>query len=181
VAAGAWTGQLLADLGLPLAVERQVIYWFDPVRFEEYFTPQRMPVSIWELAGGTLFYTKPDLGDGVKIGVHHGGPTVSIDAVEREVHESEDAQIYDLLRRFVPFGKGHLRERAVCLYTNTPDAHFLVDRHPAAPEVLILSPCSGHGFKFASVVGEIAADLVTTGVASFDLSPFAISRFANLQ
>ena len=74
-----------------------------------------------------------------------------------------------------------MRERAVCLYTNTPDAHFVVDRHPQAQEVLVLSPCSGHGFKFASVLGEIAADLVTTGSSAFDLSPFAIARFEGVS
>lgn len=177
VAAGAWTGRLLADLSLPLTVERQVIHWFDPVRFPEYFEPLRMPVSIWELENGTLFYTKPDLGDGVKIGIHHSGLTVDPDAVDRKISDAEDALIYDLLRRFVPFAKGHMRERAVCLYTNTPDAHFIVDRHPLAPEILILSPCSGHGFKFSSVLGEIATDLVTTGSSTFDLSPFALRRF----
>ena len=181
VAAGPWTGQLLADLALPLAVERQVIHWFDPVRFPEYFEPQRMPVSIWELENGTLFYTKPDLGDGVKIGIHHSGLTANADAVDRTISEAEDALIYDLLRRFVPFAKGHMRERAVCLYTNTPDAHFVVDRHPSAPEVLVLSPYSGHGFKFASVLGEIAADLVTTGSSAFDLSPFALARFGGVS
>lgn len=178
VAAGAWNGQLLAELALPLTIERQVIHWFDPVRFPEYFEPQRMPVSIWELENGTLFYTKPDLGDGVKIGIHHSGLTVDPDAVDRRISDAEDALIYDLLRRFLPFAKGHPRERAVCLYTNTPDAHFIVDRHPSAPEILILSPCSGHGFKFSSVLGEIAADLVTTGSSTFDLSPFALNRFA---
>ena len=176
VAAGAWTAPLLVSLALPLTVERQVIHWCDPVQFPEYFTPERMPVSIWELPDGTLFYTKPDLGDGVKIGVHHGGATVTAESIDRHISDAEDARIYDLLRRFVPFAKGHLRDRAVCMYTNTPDAHFVVDRHPEVEEVLILSPCSGHGFKFASVLGEVAADLVTRGSSDFDLTPFALQR-----
>lgn len=177
VAVGAWASPFLRSLALPLTVERQVLYWFDPVRFPEHHRPDRMPVSIWELDDGSYFYTKPDLGDGVKIGVHHGGMLTTADAVDRTVTPEEDAAIYDLLRRFVPFAKGHLRERATCLYTNTPDADFIVDRHPEADEVLVLSPCSGHGFKFASVIGEITADLVTTGTTRFDLSPFALARF----
>jgi sarcosine oxidase len=178
VAAGAWTAQLLADLALPLTVERQVLHWFDPVMAPEYFLPKRMPVSMWTLHNGTQFYTQPDFGDGVKIGMHHGGASVAPDTVERRISESEDAFIYDLLRRFVPFAKGHPRERAVCVYTNTPDHDFIIDRHPADTDVLIVSACSGHGFKFASVLGEVAADLVLERESSFDLTPFSLRRFA---
>ena len=134
---------------------------------------------MWERPDGNRFYTKPDLGDGVKIGMHHGGLEMTIDSVDRRISETEDALIYDLLRRFVPFAKGHPLDRAVCIYTNTPDRHFVVDRHPEEPDILILSPCSGHGFKFASVLGEVAADLIITGTSSFDLSTFALSRFAS--
>ncbi|MEP7380770.1 MAG: N-methyl-L-tryptophan oxidase [Gemmatimonadota bacterium] len=176
IAAGAWTSSLLP--ALPLTVERQVIHWFDPAQEPDYFTPKRMPVSMWELHNGSLFYTKPDLGDGVKVGVHHGGRMVSPDDIDRRINDAEDAYVYDLLRRFVPFAKGHPLERAVCMYTNTPDRHFIIDRHPDDRSVLILSACSGHGFKFSSVLGEIAADLVTTGSSAFDLSRFSLSRFA---
>lgn len=177
VAAGAWTAALFSDLHLPLTVERQVTHWFEPSQSAELFTPQRMPVSIWELHNGSMFYTMPDLGDGVKIGRHHGGETVSADAVDRQIGDAESALVYDLLRRFLPFAKGHPREHSVCVYTNTPDGHFIVDHHPGSEKILILSPCSGHGFKFASVIGEIAADLVTKGASKFDLSAFSLQRF----
>ena len=72
---------------------------------------------------------------------------------------------------------GTLKEGAVCLYTNTPDQDFVIGPHPASARVTIASPCSGHGFKFASAVGEVLADLVTTGRSSFDLSPFNPRRF----
>lgn len=177
LAAGPWMSSLVPEL--PLTVERQVIHWFDPVDMPEYFTPQRMPVSIWELHNGSYFYTKPDLGDGVKIGVHHSGKSVEPDSVDRRISDAEAAHAYDLLRRFVPFAKGHPRERAVCLYTNTPDQHFILDRHPADADVLILSACSGHGFKFSSVMGEISADLLTTGTSPFDLTRFSLRRFVS--
>ena len=77
-----------------------------------------------------------------------------------------------LLRRFLPQADGPLRSATVCLYTNTPDEHFWIDRHPAHPQVIIASPCSGHGFKFSSVIGEILADLATDGKSQFDLSLF---------
>lgn len=178
VAAGAWTAPFLASLALPLTVERQVIHWFDPARFPERFSPEHMPVSMWELDDGTVFYTKPNLGDGVKIGIHHSGATVTPESIDRTVSPQDSAPIHALLERFVPDAAGALRDRAVCMYTNTPDAHFIVDRHPELEEVLVLSPCSGHGFKFASVLGEVAADLVTRGVSAFDLSPFTLKRFA---
>ncbi len=180
VAAGALIGELLPDVGKLLTVERRALHWFDPVRFPEYFTPQRMPVSIWELENGTLFYTKPDLGDGVKIGIHHGGESEGRLPAGSPVSDAEDAEIYDLLRRFVPFAKGHPRERAICRYTMAPDGHFIIDRHPEAEQVLVLSPCSGHGFKFASVIGEVAADLLTSGSCAFDLSPFSMRRFTEV-
>lgn len=137
-----------------------------------------MPISMWELDDGTVFYTKPNLGDGVKIGVHHSGATVTPQSIDRTVSAQDSAPIHALLERFLPDAAGALRERVVCMYTNTPDAHFIVDRHPELEEVLVLSPCSGHGFKFASVIGEVAADLVTRGVSAFDLSPFTLKRFA---
>lgn len=179
LSAGAWLEALLPELPLPLTVERQVIHWFEPARFPEYHEPEQMPVSMWQLANGQLFYTKPDTGDGVKFGLHRGGRTTSADAIDRRVSEQEDAESFDLLRRFVPFAKGSIRARATCMYTNTPDTDFILDRHPDVPEVLIVSPCSGHGFKFASVIGETIADLVCSGESRFDLSPFAIGRFSN--
>jgi glycine/D-amino acid oxidase-like deaminating enzyme len=78
----------------------------------------------------------------------------------------------------MPCAAGRQLEARVCLYTNTPDQDFLVDAHPANPKALLVSPCSGHGFKFASAIGEIAADIATRGAPAFDLSPFRLSRFA---
>ena len=81
-----------------------------------------------------------------------------------------------LLARYLPQAAGRILDRATCVYTNTPDHDFLLDRHPEHANVIIASPCSGHGFKFASAIGEILADLATTGETGFDLSPFAIAR-----
>lgn len=177
VAVGAWAPELLKDLALPLTVERQVSHWFDPSRDEQYFGIDRMPASIWEFKENQFFFTLPDAGDGVKVGLHHGGATTTAADAVRTVSPDELAHISDMLRRFVPFAKGHHRGSTVCLYTNTPDGHFIVDRHPSLPEVIVMSPCSGHGFKFASVLAECAADLVAGKAPAFDLSPFAIARF----
>ena len=181
LAAGPWIGALLADLALPLEIERQIFHWFSPARDAPLFHPDRCPIALWETEEGCLFVTFPDLGNGVKIGIHHQGELTSPDAVRRDVSESEDARVRALLERFLPAASGSLLEHRVCLYTNTPDHHFVIDHHPAERRVVIASPCSGHGFKFASVIGEIAADLALAGRTRFDLSPFSVARLKALD
>jgi sarcosine oxidase len=115
----------------------------------------------------------------VKAGVHYEGRPVDPDHVDRLTSADEDAQATDLLRRFMPHAKGHLRESQVCLYTNTPDLHFVIDVHPAHPNrVVLVSACSGHGFKFAAAVGEIVVDLLAGSKPRYDLSMFRLQRFA---
>jgi sarcosine oxidase len=177
-AAGAWTAQLLRELSIPLEVERQVLHWLEPEHHPEYFAPDRMPVSLWELPSGAIFHTKPDLGDGVKVGMHHGGVTTTPEGLDRRVTPEEDAAIYDLLRRFLPFAKGAIRERGVCMYTNTPDRDFIIDRHPATDAAIIVSACSGHGFKFAPAIAEAVADLVERREPRCNLAPFGMARLA---
>jgi len=177
---GAWMRQLVPQLAPVLDVERQPIHWFEPVSGTTDFRPSRCPVALWEYGGGHLFYTLPDFGDGVKVGVHYEGVPVDPDCVERQSSAAENAQATDLVRRFMPQANGHLRESQVCLYTNTPDLHFIIDNHPVHPgRVVVLSACSGHGFKFATAVGEIAAELLTKGSSQHDVSMFRIGRFVS--
>jgi sarcosine oxidase len=173
IAAGAWAGTLLPTEVLPVSVERQVFHWFEPVAQASAFHISRCPVHLWEKARGQFFYGLPDVGDGVKLGIHHEGETTTADTVDREVHPGEIDDMRKLLRRFIPAADGPLRATSVCLYTNTPDGHFWIDRHPEHPQVLIASPCSGHGFKFASVLGLALARWLTEGKPGVDLSRFA--------
>ena len=172
LSAGSWLTSLLPDLALPLTVERQPLYWFEACRNAASFTPERLPIHLWEHAPQRYLYGFPDLGDGVKVARHHEGRLTDPDAVDREVHAEEVEAMRGLVRRYVPDADGPLRSAAVCLYTNTPDDHFLIDRHPAHAQVLIASPCSGHGFKFASAIGEALAELVSDGRTRADLSLF---------
>ncbi len=176
LSAGAWLNQLLPDLKLPLAVERQVLFWYEPVR-PEIFTPERCPIFIWENAPEKYFYGFPDLGGGVKIGIHHQGEITSPDRLNREVSAEEQKRARDLMDEFLPDAAGDLKSSVVCMYTNTPDEHFILDFHPAHPQVLVVSPCSGHGFKFSPVIGEIAACLLRDEGPGFDLEPFRLARF----
>jgi sarcosine oxidase len=169
--AGSWTQSLLRDLNLPLAIERQVQFWFEP-KHRVWFRPDNCPIHIWEHEPGRFFYGFPDLGGGVKVARHHEGERVNADSINREVRPEEVEAMRSIVRQFLPEADGPLRSAVVCMYTNTPDGHFFIDRHPANPRVLIASPCSGHGFKFSSVIGEVMADLLTEGRTPFDLSLF---------
>lgn len=171
LALGPWLPRFLDDVAIPLTVERQVQYWFEPRHRAERFTPDRLPIALWETRD-RMFYTLPDFGDGVKVAVHHQGEITDPELVRRSLSEGEDAVARALVERFLPDASGALRDHAVCLYTNTPDGHFLIDRHPRHREVVIVSACSGHGFKFASAVGESVARLVVEEDARQDLSLF---------
>jgi len=144
----------------------------------ELFQPANFPVSIWEYGPGRHFYTLPDLGDGVKVAIHHQGETVQADTVRREVDALEIENVRGLVRQFLPAAEGRLKAASTCIYTNAPDEHFILDCHPVHRQVLIASPCSGHGFKFSPVIGEMAAALLGDQAPPFDLSLFKLGRFA---
>jgi len=172
LASGSWITTLLPELKLPFTVERQVLYWFEAKRAPENFRPERCPIYLWEHEPERFFYGFPDLGEGVKVAGHHEGRIVSPDAIDRAVHADEPEAMRAVLRKFMPDADGALRSAVVCMYTNTPDHHFFIDAHPRCPQVLVASPCSGHGFKFSSALGSVLADLLTEGKTQFDLSLF---------
>ena len=175
LAAGPWISALLGR-HLPLEVERQVAFWFDPARRPELFTAQRLPIWIWEWEAGHQAYGFPDVGDGVKVARHHDGGRTTMDRIDRIVSAKEIAEVRELLQRLLPDAAGALRASSVCCYTDAPDGHFVLGPLPGVPEVFVVSPCSGHGFKFAPVIGEIVADLLTGRPARFDITPFAVER-----
>ena len=176
LSAGAWTAGLLPELSLPLEIERQVLFWFEPSARRDNFLASRLPIFVWEYEPERLFYGFPDLGDGFKVARHYGGEPADPDHLRREVEAREVEGMRELLQRFLPDADGRLLATAVCMYTNTPDRHFLIDAHPNHPQVWIASPCSGHGFKFSSAVGELLADLLIDGTSRFDLSMFRLRR-----
>lgn len=178
LAAGAWLSQLLPQLAANLRVERQVLHWFQSTRTPELHTPDRLPVHVVEYEAGRFFYALPDVGTGVKAALHHQGATVSPDTVGREVTKDEQADMGRRAGGYLPGLAAMPHQSVTCLYTNMPDEHFLIDRHPEHAQVLIVSPCSGHGFKFASAIGEVVADLVIAGNSPFDLSLFKLDRRA---
>lgn len=180
LACGPWTTGLVPDLRLPLSVERQTVFWFEPQHSSSY-EPNRFPIYAYEFKPGTICYGFPRLSRGVKASVMHDGETVrDPDMVRREVNPDEAMALRAALRPILPeLADSTLREAATCLFTNTPDHDFVIGFHPSHPNVLLSSPCSGHGFKFASAIGELQAALLIDGRSKFDLSPFRIGRFAS--
>jgi len=179
LAGGAWMPALLGGAGLPLRISRQTLHWFEPVADPERFDPERFPSWIYEHAPGLYTYGFPRLEGAVKAAMHVPGDTVDPDAILRETTPEESAGLIGALRQYVPDAAGRQVRSAVCMYANTPDTVFALDRHPAHPQVVVMSACSGHGFKFSSALGEIAADLATDRAPRFDLAPFRIGRFAD--
>ena len=177
VAAGPWTKSLLPDLAAPLRVTRQVMAWFAPSE-PALFAPGRFPVFLIESRHG-IHYGLPPFGEaGIKVAKHHHrDESVDPDAHDRTVSAEDEALIRAALADHLPAANGKLLDAKTCLYTMTPDSDFLIDRLPGAPQVIVASPCSGHGFKFAPVIGEILADLATTGATRHDLARFALVRF----
>jgi sarcosine oxidase len=180
ICAGPWLGKLTADLALPLQIERQVQFWFEPSGGIEPFLPERFPIWLWETPDGRHPYGLPALDDarGVKVSMHHGGrnPICTPNTVDRSVGEQEIEAARRTIASRIPALNGRCLHAVTCLYTNTPDGHFIVDRHPAHTNVLIVSPCSGHGFKFCPVIGEIVADFVERGTSRHNVDLFRLKR-----
>ena len=177
MAGGAWMPRLLSHLPLPLRVTRQRVGWFDiDPAHQAHTDPARMPVFMWQRgAPDGVTYGFPDLGEGIKIGWHDPLEDADPDTVRRDVSPQEaDAMTQGARRQF--HGVAGLHRAQACLYTNTPDAHFLLDRHPKRPGIILVSPCSGHGFKFSPAIGEAIADLVTGRTPAVDLRLFRADR-----
>lgn len=178
---GAWAVDAFQQiLPFPLHLERRVLYWFKPLQPALDWT--NMPVYIWDLGEGRNFYGFPmdeTCPGAVKIAQHNlpNHPTLPTpESIERVVNEEEIAEMRAIFQQKMPALNGELIDTATCMYTSTPDEHFLIDLHPDNPNIILASPCSGHGYKFCSVVGEIIKDLVVTGDSEKnDISLFRIA------
>jgi sarcosine oxidase len=179
LAGGAWMSELM---GMPLVqAERQVLGWFQPLQ-PELFTPERFPVFNLELGDGH-FYGFPVYGiPGFKLGrYHHLGEQVDADTVDRAPRPDDEAVLRSFAERWFPEGAGPTMTLKACLFENTPDEHFVVDLHPEAPQVVCVGGGSGHGFKFCSVLGEIAADLALDGETRHDIALLRLGRFGQVD
>ncbi|MDD9949398.1 MAG: N-methyl-L-tryptophan oxidase [candidate division Zixibacteria bacterium] len=176
ITAGGWIGKVVNLLDRVVQPERQVLGWFQPRR-RDLFLPDRFPVFNLHVAEGR-YYGLPVHGvPGFKIGrYHHLEERADMDAIDRSTHPRDEAVLREFAERYFPDGSGPTMSLQVCAFTNTADGHFILDAHPEYPNVYVASPCSGHGFKFCSVIGEVMADLATTGKTSHDIALHGLAR-----
>jgi sarcosine oxidase len=176
VAAGPWMTEFLPDARLPLRVTRQVLGWFAPL---DAARTRALPVFLLESRHGIHYGIPFDAEPGIKLAKHHhADETVDPDTSDRAVTDRDEALIRAAIAEHLPSANGPLIGAKTCLYTMTPDGDFIIDRLPAHPQIIVASPCSGHGFKFAPVVGEILAGLAATGTTTHDIARFRLGRFA---
>ncbi|SRR5579871_6643202 len=178
VAAGPWLKSLLPQVPVPIRVTRQVLAWFEPAdHARDGFVAERFPVFLLQNRDG-IFYGFPADAGGVKVAKHHHlDEAVDPDHYDRAVSAADEAIIRAALKAHVQDLDRRLVAAQTCLYTMTPDGDFVLDRLPGCSEIIVAAPCSGHGFKFAPVIGEILADLAIAGRTDHDISRFSLARF----
>jgi sarcosine oxidase len=178
LAAGAWLAaspplrEIARDLGL--VVERQVQLWF--ARTDGAANDGAMTTFI-HFVGDRAFYAIPTA-DSVKVCRHHGGDQTTPDDLDRALRARDEEAVREYVRAHLPSADGPLQRWRVCMYTNTRDQHFVVGPAPGHPEIVLLGGFSGHGYKMATAIGEIAAELAATGASALDVGMFDPGRFA---
>ena len=182
LAAGPWLPELRPELAAVFSVSRQVMYWFAlaPGAYEPH---RDLPVFIWITGDGPeeFFYGFPAIDGpdgGLKLGSEQFRTTTTPAACRREVRAEQSRQLHArFLARRLPGLRARSVRTATCLYTSTADSGFAIDAHPGDADLLIVSPCSGHGFKHSAAIGEAVAQLALTGTSAIDLQPFGLGRY----
>jgi sarcosine oxidase len=174
---GPWFADVLREAGVPLEVQRNVQVWFDPAT--KAFDADRFPAFLLERSSlPAPLYGFPDFGEGVKAAFHGYGATTAPEHLDREIDAGRDVEpIAQAMEDWMPGATLRYREGKACMYSLTPDRHFIVDRDPRDPRVVICGGFSGHGFKFAPVIGEIASQLALDGQTPYDVAFLSLRRF----
>ena len=183
VCAGPWVGALLPEFSSMFKVQRQVLFWFGVSDSIDAYLPGRFPVFIWEFGQHpeNFIYGFPAIDGpqgGVKVATEQREQETSAETVDRNVSQHEIDGMYEkFIRERLPGVSSNCVKAMTCLYTTLPDFGFFIDLHPVHKNVLIVSPCSGHGFKHSPAIGEAVAELIVRNQSTLDLSAFRISRF----
>jgi sarcosine oxidase len=181
VTAGPWVSELVPELSSAVRVLRQVLFWFDLRDPSSYPGLRDSPVYIWwpdddpnEAIYGFPMIDGPS--GGAKVAREQYAVETTAEVVDRAVSADETEDMYErYVRHRLPGLSGRCVKATACLYTVTPDSRFVIDRLPSAPNVIVASPCSGHGFKHSAAIGESLAQLATEGQSTIDLSAFALA------
>jgi monomeric sarcosine oxidase len=177
IAAGSWAAAILAGVGPQLTVRRKSLFWFDS-NDPAYDASANFPVFLYELPEG-VFYGFPKIDPrGVKAAEHSGGSEIDDPlTVERGIDAGESARVANFLLTHLPGVSSNMTDHTVCLYTMSPDEHFIVDRHPEHDNVVFAAGLSGHGFKFTTVLGRVLADLALDGGTELPIDFLSLERF----
>jgi sarcosine oxidase len=180
---GPWTNELAPSLPIPLTVSRRVVFWLRPACQYSAFDKRVFPIFLWEPEQGPLFYGLPRIDETgePKVAIHSGVEECTPSTIDRSLHPRDLAAIRSAIEYRIPALNGEVSRAITCMYTMTPDEHFIIDVHPRHPQVSIAAGFSGHGFKFSSVVGEILSDLAMARKTSSDIALFSGSRAPRLQ
>ena len=174
LATGAWL-QDIARASLPLTTERQFQVLYE-VPAEAGYNAADFPAVAIDRGNSPMLYGIPDFGRGFKLALHHGGRLGRPEGYAPVSRDEVDA-LHEIAIDWLPGLTADALDSWTCIYTNTPDEQFIIDRHPETERVLLLSCCSGHGYKFGPVVGEIVSQLIADGGTPHDISQFRLDRF----
>jgi monomeric sarcosine oxidase len=176
LAAGSWAGQMVAGVGLTLTVRRKSLFWFE-TGDSAYDVATGFPVFLFE-RGNDVFYGFPKIDSrGVKVAEHTGGRRVDDPlTVDRNIDTAEHRRLVDFLSIHLPAVSSTVADHVVCLYTMSPDEHFIVDRHPQHANVVFAAGLSGHGFKFVPVLGRALAELALDGGTELPIEFLSFGR-----
>lgn len=187
ISAGPWVNELVSGYEAMFKIYRQVLYWFDLKDKSAYEAYNKLPVFIWEFGGGPddFIYGFPAVDSpdgGLKVATEEYAADTLPDETKREVSQDEIDHIYDkYIKDRMPGLSNNCVKAASCLYTVTPDHKFVIDYHPKHRNVIVASPCSGHGFKHSAAIGEVLSQLATTGKSEIDISEFGFGRLKDDQ
>lgn len=184
ITAGAWTGQIIPDLTPQLKVTKQMIAWVKPKKRESFELGKFPCWMVVPPKGKGLYYGFPFLPEdhfepptGIKIAHHYPGDVANLDHVNRTISKEEEQNLIQFIAEFIPDGYKTLSASKTCLYTYSPDEHFIIDNLPENENVIIASGFSGHGFKFSSAIGEIVSDLAIRAGTEYQIDFLRASRF----
>ncbi|MGH2455924.1 MAG: N-methyl-L-tryptophan oxidase [Candidatus Limnocylindria bacterium] len=179
ICAGPWAARLVPALADAIVTERQVLAWLQPTR-PELFEPARFPVFVLDVEEGSFYGFPVHDTPGFKFGrYHHLREPIDPDDPDRSTRPDDEALLRAFAARYLPDGAGPTVSLKACIFTNSPDEHFIIDRLPESPQVSVAAGFSGHGFKFCSVVGEVMADLAMHDATSHDIGLFRLSRLGS--
>ncbi|MFN8578530.1 MAG: N-methyl-L-tryptophan oxidase [Candidatus Sericytochromatia bacterium] len=170
---GAWILDLL-KINLPLEVSRETLFWIE----DNNNNLKDCPIYIWEYEKDKIFYGFPTMNNMAKVAFHHQRNLTTADKLNRDISQEEKEKMLNIAHKYLNL-KGEIQRQEVCMYTNTPDHHFLIDFYPDNENIIIASPCSGHGFKFSSIIGKILSEMIFEEKLSNNIDPFKINRLLN--